>query len=82
MICRAFINARVLVASSLMGVTMLYRLVLEQENELKLTKLWERNVAESIKVNALITDEKRVVTGGLQPDGTGIIEIWQKEQSS
>ncbi len=82
MICRAFINARALVVSSLMGMTILYRLVLEKENELKLTKLWERDVAESIKVNVLITDEKRVVTGGLQPDGTGVIEIWQKEQSS
>jgi len=81
-VAMAFINARALVASSLMGVTILYRLDLEKENELKLMKLWERNVAESIKVNVLITDEKRVVTGGLQPDGTGIIEIWQKEQSS
>ena len=58
-----------------------YRLVFEKENVFKLEKLWERDVREPIKVNVLVVDDKRVVIGGLQPDGTGVIEIWQKEQS-
>jgi hypothetical protein len=62
-----------------MGVIIQYRLVLEKENELKLEKLWERDGGEPIKVNVVVVDEKRVVIGGLQPDGTGVIEIWQKE---
>ena len=81
MICRAFINTHTLVVSSLLGVIIQYRLVFEKENVFKLEKLWERDVREPIKVNVLVVDDKRVVIGGLQPDGTGVIEIWQKEQS-
>ncbi|KAF8735152.1 hypothetical protein AX14_002657 [Amanita brunnescens Koide BX004] len=78
-VAMAFINTQTLIVSSLMGVIIQYRLVLEKENELKLEKLWERDGGEPIKVNVVVVDEKRVVIGGLQPDGTGVIEIWQKE---
>ena len=81
MVSRAFINTQTLVVSSLLGMIIQYRLVLEKENEFKLERLWERDAKEPIKVNALVADDKRVVIGGLQPDGSGVVEIWQKEQS-
>lgn len=81
MVSRAFINTQTLVVSSLLGMIIQYRLVLEKENEFKLERLWERDAKEPIKVNALVVDDKRVVIGGLQPDGSGVVEIWQKEQS-
>lgn len=70
-----------LIVTSLLGVIIQYQVVLEKEDEFKLEKLWEREARVPIKVNVLVVDDKRVVIGGLQPDGSGVIEIWQKEQS-
>ncbi|KAF8634084.1 hypothetical protein AX15_001086 [Amanita polypyramis BW_CC] len=81
-VAMAFGNTRTLTVSSLLGAVIQYRLTLENENQLTLEKLWQRDVSRSIKVNALLVDEKRIIAGGLQSDGSGIIEIWQKNVSS
>ncbi|KAK2466708.1 hypothetical protein APHAL10511_000966 [Amanita phalloides] len=79
-VAMAFVNARMLVVSSLMGVITHYRLVSEQK-QIVLEKLWERADPQAIRMNAVVADEKRIITGGLQMDGSGIIEIWQKQQT-
>jgi hypothetical protein len=32
-----------------------------------------------IKVNSLIVDEKRIVVGGFDANGKGVIDIWKME---
>ena len=63
-----------------MGTVTQYQLALAENNQLNLEKLWQREPSNSMKTNTLVVDERRVVVGGLQPDGSGVIEIWEREK--
>ncbi|KAM6500292.1 WD40-repeat-containing domain protein [Amanita muscaria] len=77
-----FLGERTLIVSTLKGVITQYKLMLEENNKLRLEKRWNGETSSSMKPNALIVDEKRVIVGGLQKDGSGVIEIWQKMKIS
>lgn len=40
--------------------------------------VWNRNAEDIFKVNAMVVCGNLLVLGGLQKDGTGIIEIWEE----
>jgi hypothetical protein len=63
-----------------MGTVTQYQLVLTESNQLNLEKLWQREPSNSMKTNALVVDERRIVVCGLQSDGSGIIETWERER--
>lgn len=41
--------------------------------------VWHRQCENMIKVNALIVDEKRIVVGGFDESGKGVIDIWKMD---
>ncbi|KAI6099904.1 WD40-repeat-containing domain protein [Pisolithus croceorrhizus] len=45
---------------------------------LTVRSVWNRNVEDIFKVNAMVVCGNLLVLGGFQKDGTGIIEIWEE----
>jgi hypothetical protein len=41
--------------------------------------MWHHQCENMIKVNSLIVDEKRIVWGGFDANGKGVIDIWKME---
>ncbi|KAF8635511.1 hypothetical protein AX17_003901 [Amanita inopinata Kibby_2008] len=80
-VAMALHDPRVLTVSSLMGIIMQYHLVLK-DDQLVMEKLWKQEATNLRKVNALIADERRIIVGGLQSDGSGVVEIWKRERTS
>lgn len=81
-VAMTFLGERTLIVSTLKGVITQYKLMLEENNMLSLENKWNGETSSSMKPNALIVDERRVIVGGLQHDGSGVIEIWQKMKIS
>ncbi|RDB22274.1 WD repeat-containing protein 53 [Hypsizygus marmoreus] len=76
----AFDDRDTLTLSTLLGVIMRCTLIFdEKEGSVALDRTWQKETESIEKVNALVTDEKRVIIGGLTADGGGVFEIWRRE---
>ncbi|KAJ2929583.1 hypothetical protein H1R20_g7512, partial [Candolleomyces eurysporus] len=74
---------RILTISTMLGVITQYELIYDsQANDGRaiLKQLWQGNVTSIEKVNTILVDEKRIVVGGLEKDGKGVIEVWSWKQ--
>ncbi|KAJ2935831.1 hypothetical protein H1R20_g1265, partial [Candolleomyces eurysporus] len=74
---------RILTISTMLGVITQYELIYDsQANDGRaiLKQLWQGNVTSIEKVNTILVDEKRIVVGGLEKDGKGVIELWNWKQ--
>jgi len=66
----------------MLGVVTQYELIYDaqaNDGSAILKQLWQDNVKSLEKVNALIVEEKRIIVGGLEKNGKGVIEIWKKQ---
>jgi len=77
---RAFSDPNTLTVSTLLGMITQYQIARNDKAEsVDLVKIWQRETQTIDKVNALITDDRRIIVGGLAKDGKGVVEVWNKE---
>ncbi|PFH51725.1 hypothetical protein AMATHDRAFT_141950 [Amanita thiersii Skay4041] len=74
-VAMAFFESETLTVSSLKGTIIQYKLVLEEDG-LVLDVLWQKQVTEVERVNAIIVDKTRIIIGGIRADDSGAFEIW------
>lgn len=76
---RSFSSPDILTASTLLGSIIQWNIKSEingQDNIVE--ELWRKETLELEKVNALVTNDTKIVIGGFAKDGKGIVEIWDK----
>ncbi|KAF9447263.1 WD40 repeat-like protein [Macrolepiota fuliginosa MF-IS2] len=74
----AFHSPTRLTVSTLKGAITHYKLIYGNDsNAVIYQALWHQQCNNMIKVNALVVDEKRVIIGGFDEAGKGVIDIWR-----
>lgn len=75
----AFTSPRELLTCTLLGSITSHQICgLTGNGGLTARSVWNRNAEDIFKVNAMVVCGNLLVLGGLQKDGTGIIEIWEE----
>ncbi|XP_006457872.1 hypothetical protein AGABI2DRAFT_190271 [Agaricus bisporus var. bisporus H97] len=76
----AFHSPTQLTLSTLKGAITHYNLIYGNDTGAVVYQaVWHRQCENMIKVNALIVDEKRIVVGGFDESGKGVIDIWKMD---
>uniref|UniRef100_A0A0W0F817 WD40 repeat-like protein n=1 Tax=Moniliophthora roreri TaxID=221103 RepID=A0A0W0F817_MONRR len=79
-VAMAFIDNDTLVLSTLLGVVKGIRLIRPANDGLPgIEQVWEHEIGEMEKVNALVVLVARIVIGGFSKDGKGVITIWDRQ---
>jgi len=78
-VAMSFSSSDILTASTLLGTIIQWRINSEADNIVE--ELWRKEAPGLEKVNALVTNDTKIVIGGFAKDGKGIIEIWDKRAS-
>ncbi|KAF8831115.1 hypothetical protein HHX47_DHR1000080 [Lentinula edodes] len=70
----------ILTTSTLLGSIAQWRINSEtSDRDKNIKELWRKKGIALEKVNALVTNDTKIVIGGFSKDGKGIIEIWDRE---
>ncbi|TFK63229.1 hypothetical protein BDN72DRAFT_826806 [Pluteus cervinus] len=78
-VAMAFVSPWKITTSTMLGVVTQYLLDYDSSlGKLKISELWEQKTHSIEKVNALVVDDKRIIIGGFDNNGRGMIELWQK----
>ncbi|KAG1735653.1 WD40-repeat-containing domain protein [Suillus occidentalis] len=78
-----FIGPRTLFASTLMGNITLHEIGgLTADGKLDISPKWKKATTDVHKVNAIIATGGLVIIGGLNENGGGVIEVWEKRPKS
>ncbi|KAF5389952.1 hypothetical protein D9757_003629 [Collybiopsis confluens] len=73
----SFVNSKILCASTLLGTIIQWKInVKSNDQDTILEEVWRKNVTGMDKVNALVTNDTKIIVGGLTKEGKGVIEIW------
>lgn len=72
----SFANENTLLICSLLGCLKAYSLVYDSAKTLNTKLIWDSDVKEVAKVNAIAVNDRWLVVGGLTRDGKGVLEIW------
>jgi len=75
-VAMSFSTPTTLTASTLMGSIIQWEV--NHESDAILKEVWRKEALGLEKVNALVSNEKKIVIAGFAKDGKGIIEIWDK----
>jgi hypothetical protein len=78
LIFRAFHSPTRLTVSTLKGSITHYNLTYGGDTgSVTYQAIWHHQCETMIKVNAMVVDEKRIVVGGFDETGKGVIDIWK-----
>ncbi|KAF9532220.1 WD40-repeat-containing domain protein [Crepidotus variabilis] len=77
-----FAEPRRLITSTLMGVITHFNLIYDQaKGSVVLQQTFRNESVGLVKVNTLLADDKRLVVGGFDSDGKGVLQIWKQDPS-
>jgi len=78
-VAMSFSSPDILTASTLLGSIIQWKIKSELNGQDNIVEeLWRKEALELEKVNALVTNDTKIVIGGFSKDGKGIVEIWDK----
>ncbi|GAW01346.1 scf complex subunit skp1 [Lentinula edodes] len=79
-VAMSFSSPDILTTSTLLGSIAQWRINSEtSDRDKNIKELWRKKGIALEKVNALVTNDTKIVIGGFSKDGKGIIEIWDRE---
>ncbi|THU85646.1 WD40 repeat-like protein [Dendrothele bispora CBS 962.96] len=78
-VAMAFSEENVLTVSTLLGTLAQFCLERNDKGAGEAKELWRAEAKITEKVNALVVNDTKIVIGGFDKDGKGIIEIWEKQ---
>lgn len=79
---RVFKDPEQLIACTLLGIIVTYRVSRDDQGALQASKTWSGAVSSGMRVSSMAVNESLIAIGGVKKDGKGVVEIWRTTQQA